>query len=442
MNVMNAINEWMNQSLIEWGIINDASRLWDNVIVLILIVAVAAGVDFVGRKIILGVFYRVAVRTKTDWDDLIFDRRIIHKLISVIPALVIYILLPAAFSPEEMPAMLAFLQRICVICMIVVLIRVVNSSLNLANDLFNRRHPGRSVKGFVQVLQVLAFFIGLIVIIAVLTGESPGALIAGLGASAAVLMLVFKDSLLGFIAGIQLSANDMLRPGDWITMDKYGANGTVIDVTLQAVKVRNFDNTIVTVPPYALISDSFQNWRGMSDSPGRRVKRSVNIDMSSIRFCTPEMLEGFRKISLLSDYIDNKEKELQEHNAKHQADGNIQVNGRRQTNIGVFRAYIERYLSHHPQVSKELTCMVRHLQPSETGLPVELYFFISDKKWGNYESIQADIFDHILAIIPEFGLVAFQNISGADVRQTKRYTPPGKAFITPLNSSSKSKGDS
>ena len=242
---------------------------------------------------------------------------------------------------------------------------------------------------------------------------------AGLVASAAILMLVFKDTLLGFVAGIQLSANDMLRPGDWITMEKYGANGTVIEVTLNAVKVKNFDNTITTIPPYALVSDAFQNWRGMSESPGRRIKRSINIDMNSVSFCTPEMLTKFRKISLLTDYIDEKEKELNAYNEAHRIDDSIRVNGRRQTNIGVFRAYLVNYLKSLPEVSKELTCMVRQLQPTETGIPIELYFFSSVKDWVPYEGIQSDVFDHVLAVIPEFGLSVFQNVSGSDLRSLK-----------------------
>lgn len=214
-------------------------------------------------------------------------------------------------------------------------------------------------------------------------------------------------------------------PGDWITMSKYGADGTVIEVTLNAVKVRNFDNTITTIPPYALVSDAFQNWRGMSESPGRRIKRSINIDMNSVHFCTPEMLEKFRKISLITDYIDGKEQELYEYNEEHHIDSSIWVNGRRQTNLGVFRAYLVRYLRSLPEVSKELVCMVRHLQPTDTGIPIELYCFSSNKVWVEYEGIQADIFDHVLAVIPEFGLSVFQNVSGADLKNIIIKLPAG-----------------
>ena len=277
------------------------------------------------------------------------------------------------------------------------------------------RSRNKPLKGFVQILQVIIFLIGGILIISVLINRSPVSLLAGLGASAAIMTLVFKDTILGFVAGIQLSMNDMLRPGDWITMEKYGANGTVTEVTLYAVKVRNFDNTITTIPPYALVSDAFQNWRAMTESPGRRIKRSINIDMTSVCFCTPEMLERFRKISLIRDYIEFSEQDLEKYNTEYGIDGSVPVNGHRLTNLGVFRAYLVRYLRSLPEINKELVCMVRHLQPTDTGIPIELYCFSSNKEWVEYERIQADLFDHVLAIVPEFGLRVYQRVSGADV---------------------------
>lgn len=383
---MHAIQEWINNHLIEWGIISSSANELDNAIVLLLIIAVTVGIDYACRYIFLNMFKRLAKRTRNQWDDLIVERKIINKLMHMIPAILVYVLLPLAFPVDETPKILGILQMICKIYIIAVSLRFISASLNVVHEIYNRKE---SLK------------------------NKP------LGASAAILMLVFKDTLLGFVAGIQLSANDMLRPGDWITMEKYGANGTVIEVTLNAVKVKNFDNTITTIPPYALVSDAFQNWRGMSESPGRRIKRSINIDMNSVSFCTPEMLTKFRKISLLTDYIDEKEKELNAYNEAHRIDDSIRVNGRRQTNIGVFRAYLVNYLKSLPEVSKELTCMVRQLQPTETGIPIELYFFSSVKDWVPYEGIQSDVFDHVLAVIPEFGLSVFQNVSGSDLRSLK-----------------------
>jgi miniconductance mechanosensitive channel len=238
-----------------------------------------------------------------------------------------------------------------------------------------------------------------------------------MGASMAILLLIFKDSILGFVAGWQLSANDMLRQGDWITVPKYGADGNVEEISLYSVKVRNFDNTITTVPPYSLVSESFQNWRGMQESGGRRVKRSVLIDMSTIKFCTPEMLERFSKIKYLQEYIKNTEYEIERYNRENEVDNSVLVNGRRQTNIGVFRAYLQEYISRHPEVNQEMTHMVRQLQPTERGIPVELYFFIRIKDWVYYESVQSDIFDHVLAIIPQFDLKVFQYPTGVDFPQ-------------------------
>ena len=277
----------------------------------------------------------------------------------------------------------------------------------------------RPLKGLLQTAQVTIFFIGAIVIVSILINKSPTVLLTGLGASAAILMLVFRDTILGFVSGIQLSANNMLKVGDWISMPKYGADGTVIEVTLNTVKVRNWDNTITTIPPYLLVSDSFQNWQGMRESGGRRVKRSINIDMSSVRFCTPEMLAKYRKIQLLKDYIDKTEKVVELYNKEHHIDNSILVNGRRQTNLGVFRAYLNSYLKSLPTINQELTCMVRQLQPTETGIPLELYFFSAIKDWVPYEEVQADVFDHVLAIIPEFGLRVFQNPSGEDLRELR-----------------------
>ena len=413
------LGSWMNGILISWGVDPKIANTFDEMIIAALLVILAIGLDYLCQAIFVGSMKKLAQHTHYQWDSLLLKRKVVHHLVHTIPGILVYALLPLAFIRGK--GLLLLSQKICAVYIVFALLLAINGFILVFLDMYNMRqvNKNRPIKGFMQVLQVLLFFIGGIVIIAILIGKSPASLFAGLGASAAILMLVFKDTILGFVAGIQLSANDMLRPGDWITMDKYGANGTVIEVTLNAVKVKNFDNTITTIPPYALVSDAFQNWRGMSESPGRRIKRSINIDMNSVSFCTPEMLAKFRKISLLTDYIDEKEKELNAYNKKHQIDGSIRVNGRRQTNIGVFRAYLVNYLRSLPEVSKELTCMVRQLQPTETGIPIELYFFSSVKDWVPYEGIQSDVFDHVLAVIPEFELSVFQNVSGSDLRGLK-----------------------
>lgn len=418
---MSELQQWINSYLIKWGLVRDSANIWDNLIVLLLVIAVTVGIDYTCRYIFLGLFKRFAKRTRNQWDDLIVERKIINKLMHLIPAILVYIMLPLALPRAEMPTLLGILQMICSIYIVAVILRFINAALNLLLEIYNRKEAfkNKPLKGFVQIIQVLVFFVGFIIIISILIGKSPATLFAGLGASAAILMLVFKDTILGFVAGIQLSANDMLRPGDWITMTKYGADGTVIEVTLNSIKVRNFDNTITMIPPYALVSDSFQNWRGMQESGGRRVKRSINIDMNSVRFCTPEMLDKFRKISLLTEYIDTKQQELERYNKEHNIDGSIKVNGRRQTNLGVFRAYLVNYLKSNPNVNKDLTCMVRQLQPTEKGIPMELYFFAATTVWIPYEGIQSDVFDHILAVLPEFDLQVFQEVSGSDLRHLR-----------------------
>ncbi|MFW5886783.1 MAG: mechanosensitive ion channel family protein, partial [Bacteroidota bacterium] len=249
-----------------------------------------------------------------------------------------------------------------------------------------------------------------------------GSIFAGMGALAAVLMLVFKDSILGLVAGIQISAYDMVRIGDWIEMPSHNADGDVIDISLNTVKVQNWDKTITTIPTYALVSESFYNWRGMQEAGGRRIKRNISIDMKSVKFCTKEMLEKFKKIQYLKSYIEDKEKELLEFNKKNNVDEYILVNGRRLTNIGVFRKYLEAYLRNHPHIHKNMTFLVRHLQPTDRGIPVEIYVFANDTVWANYEGIQADIFDHVLAVIPEFGLRVFQSPSGDDFQKMMEKT--------------------
>ena len=415
---MEQITNWFNQKLLNFGTSVSVADYLDNFAVLLIIILLALAVDYICRYILLGAFKKFAKKTTNQLDDLIIEKKIINKGMHIIPSILIFTMLPLAYPSPADKEILVLLQKLCQIYIITLSLLFINSLLNLGVELFHRndKFKDKPLKGFVQIVQVILFSVGVILLISILINESPSTIFTGIGASAAILMLVFKDTILGFVAGIQLSANDMLRVDDWISMPKYGADGTVIEITLNTVKVKNFDNTISTIPPYALISESFQNWRGMRESPGRRIKRSINLDMNSVKFCTPEMLEKYRKISLLAGYIDDTENKLQTYNQTNQIDNTILVNGRRQTNLGVFRAYLQRYLESLPEVNKEMICMVRHLQPTEKGIPMELYFFSSIKDWVIYETIQADVFDHVLAVIPEFDLQIFQELSGSDVR--------------------------
>lgn len=382
--------------------------------ILLFILLLAVISDYICKYTISGVIKRIVRKTKAQWDDILFDRKVLDKFAQIVPAILIYELIPAAFPKETI--LLGYILKGCLIYIIAVTLRFLSVLLSALLDIVSRKEnlKDRPLKGLFQTFQVILFFIGSILIISIVINRSPMALFAGLGASAAILLLVFKDTIIGFVSGIQLSAHNMLRAGDWITMEKYGANGHVIEVTLNTVKVRNFDNTITTIPPYALVSDSFQNWRGMEESTGRRIKRSINIDMTSVHFCTQEMLERFKEIKLIQRYLDNKEKELSRFNEEQEIDDSVLINQYRQTNLGIFRAYLESYIARLPQINNNLTYMVRYLQPTEKGIPVELYFFSSEKSWVPYEKIQADVLDHVLAVIPEFGLKIFQSPSGSD----------------------------
>ena len=412
---MEEITTFIKDELLSWGLSQSWADSFTKAIILVFILAIAFLCDAVCRHVILKVVAKLVKQTKATWDDIVFDRKVMIYVSHMVAPVVLYLLLPLAISNG---ATLSFIERMCLIYIIAVFLKFISVFLSAVYHVYSQREQfrDRPLKGLLQTAQVTLFFIGGIVIISILINKSPMFLLTGLGASAAILMLVFKDSIMGFVSGIQLSANNMLKVGDWISMPKYGADGTVIEVTLNTVKVRNWDNTIITIPPYALVSDSFQNWQGMRDSGGRRVKRSINIDMRTVRFCTPEMLAKYRKIRLLKEYIDKTEKVVEHYNKEHDIDNSILVNGRRQTNLGVFRAYLTNYLKSLPDVNKELTCMVRQLQPTEQGIPLELYFFSSVKDWVPYEGIQADVFDHVLAIIPEFGLSVFQNPTGEDFR--------------------------
>lgn len=406
----------IDKLLIDWGVSPQTADWMDQFIAFALVLVIAFAADMICRKILLKAIARLVLKTKATWDDIMFDRNVMVHLSRMVAPVVIYLFIPIAFAQTD-SVTLSFIRRLCYIYIIFSFLLFVNSFLKAAYTVYGEKESmrDRPLKGLLQTLQVSLWSIGLIVVVAELLGKSPLSLLAGLGASAAVLMLVFKDSIMGFVSGVQLSANDMLKVGDWIAMPKYGADGTVIEVTLNTVKVRNWDNTITTIPPYLLVSDSFQNWRGMRESGGRRVKRSINIDMTSVRFCTPQMLEKYRKIDLLKDYIDQTEAEVRAYNEQNGIDNAVLVNGRRQTNLGVFRAYLTAYLKSLPVVNTDLNCMVRHLQPTDHGLPVELYFFSTIKDWIPYEGVQADVFDHVLAIIPEFDLRVFQSPSGADL---------------------------
>ena len=383
------LGSWMNGILIGWGVDPKIANTFDEMIIAALLVILAIGLDYLCQAIFVGSMKKLAQHTHYQWDSLLLKRKVVHHLVHTIPGILVYALLPLAFIRGK--GLLLLSQKICAVYIVFALLLAINGFILVFPDMYNMRqvNKNRPIKGFMQVLQVLLFFIGGIVIIAILIGKSPASLFAGLGASAAILMLVFKDTILGFVAGIQLSANDMLRPGDWITVPGSNANGIVQEITLNTVKIQNFDNTISTIPPYTLVSASFQNWRGMVESGGRRVMKSIFLDLNTIKFCTPDMLNTFRKeIPLLADYKPDE--------------------GVTPTNSQMFRVYVEKYLTSLPVVNTDLDLIISQLQSTEYGVPIQIYFFSRNKIWKEYERIQSDIFDHFFAMVPKFELKVYQ----------------------------------
>lgn len=406
----NIIQDWMIRLLVSCGLTLDQAHSGDQWVILGLIVLIAVLTDVLSRIFLLKVVRRIVVRTAVAWDDIIFNEQVLRRACHIITPVMISILLPLAFL--ETSSLLPLLMKLLNVYILAMVYRLVSSLLQALYHVAEARpsFKGKPLKGLVQTGQVVTFCICIIWGFSILLDKSPAILLTGLGASAAVLMLIFKDSILGFVSGVQLSANNMLSVGDWITMPKYGADGTVIEVTLNTVKVRNWDNTVVTLPPYLLVSDSFQNWQAMRRSGGRRVKRSINIDISSIRFCTPEMIERFSRIALLKDYLSSFAKP----GDAPEADSDV-LNTPYPTNVGIFRYYLSAYLKRHDMVRKDMLVIVRQLQPTQYGLPMELYFFLDTVDWVPYERLQADIFDQVFAIVPEFGLRVYQTPSGSDI---------------------------
>ncbi len=397
--------------------INDGLTFYLARAVAVMVVLVLAAIaNFVAKRYILSALSHIISRSKSKWDDAVLRQRTLNRLANLAPALVIYVLTPIAL--DGLDFVIALIRGALQVYMLVILMLVLDSLLNSFEFIYQNFRASREIpiKGFIQVLKLVLYFLTGIFIISIILNKTPLYLLSALGALAAVMMLVFRDSILGFVAGIQLAANKMVAVGDWIEMPKYGADGDVLEVALTTVKVQNWDKTITTIPTYALISESFRNWRGMSESGGRRIKRSVSIDMSSIKFCDEEMLARFEKIQFISEYIKKKKNELKEFNRTLDVDTVSIANGRRLTNIGTFRAYVQAYLQHHPAINRDMTFLIRQLPPTENGLAIEIYVFSKDTVWANYEAIQADIFDHILAVVPEFDLRVFQNPTGADFR--------------------------
>ncbi|MCP4093896.1 MAG: mechanosensitive ion channel family protein [Planctomycetes bacterium] len=386
------------------------------IIAWITLIVVAWFATFITRRFILRAVRSLVGRSKAKWDDALVEHKVFHRLAHLAPALVFYAAGPLIFPADDQESYQQAMQRIANAWMFLAGARALSSFIDamvaIAQDRPGAR--GKPLRSYSQVFKLVMWLAVSIIVVGTLTDRSPWALLTGLGAMTAIILLVFKDSILGFVASVQIASYDMVRQGDWVEMPKHGADGDVLEIGLHTVKVQNWDKTITTIPTYAFMSDSFKNWRGMSESGGRRIKRSISLDMTSVRFLQPEDLNHLKRIQYIGDYLEKKEQEVAAWNAEHVTEADTLVNGRHMTNLGTFRAYLENYLRNHEQIRKDMTFLVRQLEPSKDGLPIQIYVFSAEQRWAHYEGIMADIFDHVIAVIPEFGLRVFQQPSGAD----------------------------
>ncbi|GAB2500431.1 mechanosensitive ion channel family protein [Arenimonas alkanexedens] len=402
------------------------SRPWlltlSSVVALLLLAWLA---DQLTQRLLVRVLARLVKASPVKWDDALLARGVIRRLAHAVPAVVIY--LGAPLLPGVPEALVVVLRNVAAAYVVLTAAQAISALLSSIQDIYDAQDPvrarSRPIKGYLQLVKIALFVLASVLVVAVLVDKSPLLLLSGFGAMTAVLLLVFKDTILSLVASVQIGSNDMVRVGDWIEMPQFGADGDVVDVALHTVKVQNWDKTITTIPTHAMISGSFKNWRGMSESGGRRIKRALSIDQGTVRYLDDAQREDLSRFVLLQPYLARKSAELADWNARRQ--GKAPVNLRRLTNLGTFRAYARAYLEAHPAIRDDMTLLVRQLDPGSQGLPIEIYCFTATTAWGEYEDIQSDIFDHLLAILPEFGLRAFQSPSGADFRDALVGGPSG-----------------
>lgn len=402
------IRHYIYDLLVDKGISEDTAKFLNMLGLLLAVLLIAFIIDFITKRILWRFSAGVAKRTKTNFDDILITNRLPRNIAHIVPLIILIEFVPQVFS--DYPYAENIIEKTLKIIAIVLALQIIRSFLNSIKDYLKtlKRYKDKPVDSYIQVFMIFAWLLGLFSALAIITGVSFIKFATTLGAASAVIILIFKDTILGFVASIQVSINDMVRIGDWITFEKYGADGDVIEINLATVKVQNWDMTITTIPTYALISDSFKNWRGMLASGGRRIKRSVIIKVSTIKFLTDEDIEKFKKIQLVSQYIENKSKEIKDYNTKHGADKSVLINGINLTNFGVFRKYLQTYIENHSAINKDMTLMVRQLEPTPQGIPMEIYAFSKDQRWVNYEFIIGDIFDHVLASVKYFDLEIYE----------------------------------
>ncbi len=407
-NSMNNITHFIYDYLVKVGITESSAEYLNMIILLLISLLIIFVVDYIVRRLLINISSKLAIKTKTNFDDILITNKVPRNIAHIIPLLITLELVPIIFSDFQYTENI--IEKLLQVFTIVLTLWIVRSILNTLKDYFKTlpRLKDKPIDSYIQVFMIIAWVAGLMFAFAIITGIPIWKFLTGLGAASAVIILVFKDTIMGFVASIQVSINDMVRIGDWITFEKYGADGDVIEINLATVKVQNFDKTITTIPTYALISDSFKNWRGMVDSNGRRIKRSLGIKMNSIKYLTDNEITKLKGIQLISEYLEMRQEKIETYNHENTIDKKLLLNGRNLTNIGVFRKYAEEYILQHSAINKDMMIMVRQLAPTTQGLPIEIYAFSADKRWENYEYIMADVFDHLLAAVPYFDLEIFE----------------------------------
>ncbi len=409
-------NNWLTSLFQNLKLSSTTVELLAYVLIAFAVILIAIITTLIVRKTLLKFLTNWIQSNNHRWDDPLAKNKLLSKISWFVPVTVFSLAIDMFLdqgATSYLPA-----KRLITASFVIVSVLSLTALLSSANDIHRivRKNKGASLRSYIDAGKILTYVLGAIFLISIFTGKSPWGILSVLGGLTAVTMLVFKDSILGFVASIQINSTDMVRLGDWVEIPQYGADGDVVDISIHSIRVQNWDKTISTIPTYALVSNSFKNWRGMSESGGRRIKRALNIDIHSIRFCDEQMLDKLSNFPLIADYIRSKQQEIEGYNLHHNYDQNLTISGRRQTNVGIFRAYVIAYLRNNTKLHQEMTFLVRQLAPTEHGLPLEIYVFSKDQAWANYEAIQADIFDHLLAAIPEFGLRIFQNPSGYDFR--------------------------
>jgi len=405
---MEQISHGIHDYLVTAGLSEYWSEIINMLLLLVGILLLLFLLDFILRRVLLVVFVRLSNKSKTHFDDLLVKNKAPRNIAHIIPLVLAYYAIPAIF--RDFPTAEDIILKGIEVFGIVLFLWIIRSLLNTIKDHFKilPSLKDKPIDSYIQVFMIFSWAIGLFYAFSIITGVELWKFLTALGTASAVIILVFKDTIMGFVASIQVSINDMVRIGDWISFDEYGADGDVIEINLATVKVQNFDKTITTIPTYALISDSFKNWRGMMDSDGRRIKRALIIKQESIHFLTKGEIESLKKIEMITEYLEKRDKVINSFNTDNQIDKTILINGKNLTNVGVFRKYIDNYINQHSGINKDMTMMVRQLAPTAQGLPIEIYAFSSDKRWANYEYIMADIFDHLLAAVPYFDLEGFE----------------------------------